>query len=215
MTKIQPFEEYSQKYEDWFEANQYVYLSELEAIRNLLPIEGAGLEVGVGSGRFAQPLGVIFGVEPSEKMRALAHKRGINVVDGVAEKLPFGNEQFDFVLMVTTICFLDDIDASFQEAYRVLKPAGLIIIGFINRESAIGKKYQQHKAESLFYKDATFYSAEEVMQHLSKFGFGDFRFVQTIFQNTEQIKDVEPIREGYHEGGFIGLSAKKIVGVSD
>lgn len=209
MTKIQPFEEYSQKYEDWFEANQYVYLSELEAIRNLLPTEGTGLEVGVGSGRFAEALGVKFGVEPSENMRALAHKRGIDVVDGVAEKLPFGNEQFDFVLMVTTICFVDNIETSFREAYRVLRPNGLIIIGFINRESSIGRIYQQYKEENLFYKDATFYSTDEVILHLSNAGFGNFKFVQTIFRPLEQIKEMEPIKEGYNEGSFIGLRARK------
>ena len=46
-------------------------------------------------------------------MRKLARKRGLHVYDAVAERLPFESEQFDFVLMVTTICFLDDIRTSF------------------------------------------------------------------------------------------------------
>ena len=34
-------------------------------------------------------------------MRQIAQKRGVEVIDGVAEAIPCGNEQFDFVLMVT------------------------------------------------------------------------------------------------------------------
>jgi len=33
-------------------------------------------------------------------------KKGIEVVEGIAEDLPFDDESFDFVLMITTICFL-------------------------------------------------------------------------------------------------------------
>ena len=47
-----------------------------------------------------------------------------------AESLPFADSQFDFVLMFTTICFLDDIETAFNEVYRVLKSGGSLIIGF-------------------------------------------------------------------------------------
>ena len=133
MAKIKPFEEYTTQYEDWFERNKFVYRSELQAIRIQLPEKGEGVEIGVGTGRFATLLGIKHGVEPSAKMREIAKQRKIDVIDGEAEKLPFGDSRFDYLLMVTTICFLDDILGSLKEAYRVIKPGGFIIIGFIRK----------------------------------------------------------------------------------
>jgi ubiquinone/menaquinone biosynthesis C-methylase UbiE len=108
MSKKEPFEKYALEYEAWFENKRFVYESELMAIKRQLPKMGEGVEIGVGSGRFAAPLGIRFGVDPSSKMRMLARSKGITVIDGVAEKLPFADCRFSFVLMVTTICFLDD-----------------------------------------------------------------------------------------------------------
>jgi len=68
MPKIEPFEMYADKYEEWFERNKIVYESELRAIRKLLPENGAGFEIGAGSARFAVPLGIKAGIEPSSKM---------------------------------------------------------------------------------------------------------------------------------------------------
>jgi len=58
MAKTKPFELASERYEEWFERNQYVYQSELEAVRAILPKKGIGMEIGAGSGRFSVPLGI-------------------------------------------------------------------------------------------------------------------------------------------------------------
>jgi len=207
--KIQPFEEYTDQYEDWFEKNYWVYQSELQAVREQLPKQGNGIEIGVGSGRFAGPLGIPLGVEPSPKMRDLAKARGIEVIDAKGEDLPFNDSQFDFVLMVTTICFFDDIEKAFRETYRILKPNGHLIVGFINKNSPVGRIYQKHKDESEFYKIATFYSVDEVVSYLKDFGFGNFVFNQTVFKDLKEIKDIEPIRSGYDDGSFVVINVRK------
>ena len=209
MAKTKPFDEHVSKYEDWFEKNEFVFESELLAIRGQLPKSNNGIEIGVGSGRFAIPLGIKGGVEPSRKMSEIARKGGIEVIDCVAENLPFDDSQFDFALMVTTICFVDDIEASFEEAYRVLKPGGFLIIGFVDKNSPVGRLYQQHKKESVFYRIATFYTVDEVVFNLKKAGFKSFNFSQTIFHNLAEIKDIEQIREGYGEGSFVVIRATK------
>ena len=63
-------------------------------------------------------------MEPSELMREVARKKGVETVPGVAEDLPFPDESQDFVLMVTVICFFDDVPEAFKEVHRVLKPGG-------------------------------------------------------------------------------------------
>lgn len=203
MPKIEAYDSHATEYDAWFEENNPLYLSELQAVRKLLPQTGIGVEIGVGTGRFAQPLGIKIGVEPSQPMRVMAEKRGITVYNAVAEALPLNNEQFDYVLMVTTICFLDDVEKAFKEAYRVLKQKGSLVVAFIDKNSPLGKLYEQKKQSSVFYKDATFYTVNEVVDYLKRARFNDFSFTQTIFPETDNSQDIQPAREGYDEGSFI------------
>jgi len=211
MPKIKPFQTHAGKYDEWYDKNPLIYQSELEAVKELLPKGGNGLEVGVGSGRFAGTLKIKLGLDPSSAMGKLARKRGIKFIQGVAESLPFPDREFDFILMVTTICFLDDLEKALLEANRVLKPDGSIIIGFIDAESPLGHFYQEHKGESTFYREARFYTVKEVILHLKKAHFKDFQFRQTISKPMGEVKDREPVKEGHGEGSFIVVKGVKLV----
>jgi len=50
MAKTAPFDNYLAEYEHWFDVNYFVFLSELEAIRKVVPVRSRGVEVGIGSG---------------------------------------------------------------------------------------------------------------------------------------------------------------------
>lgn len=209
MPKIEPFEKYTEQYENWFIENEYAYHSEIRAIKEILPDFKDGIEIGVGSGKFAQPLNIKFGVEPSYEMRKIAGSKGIKVWDGVAENLPFRNGSFDLVLMVTTLCFLDDVKKAFYEVYRILKPGGSFINGFVDKNSKVGRIYQKNKQKSVFYRVAVFFTTEEVIKLLKEAGFRKFEFRQTIFNTLDKINVVEEIKKGYGEGSFIAVRAQK------
>ncbi len=206
MPRIDAFESHSDAYDDWFDKNSAAYAAELKAVRELLPAPPArGMEVGVGSGKFAAPLGIALGVEPSPQMAAKAQALGIEVHPGVAEALPFSAEQFDFVLMVTTICFVDDVVQSFREALRVLVPGGAIIVGFVDVESELGQKYLQNRHKSRFYQQATFFSTQQVLDHLQAAGFGQTDVKQTLIPGDTR----QTVRDGFGEGAFVVIKAVK------
>lgn len=206
-----PFDTHVAAYEEWFDEYPFVFSSEVEALRQMLP-EGEnlhGIEVALGTGRFAEALGIKEGVEPSANMRARAIERGIEVVDAVAEKLPYGDLRFDFVLMSFCISYFSNLHVAFKEANRVLKQSGALVVGFIDRASPIGKYYEQHKPESTFYKLADFYNVDKVIFELNRAGFKHFQFCQTLFGELDDIKTFEPARAGYGEGSFVVIQARK------
>ena len=212
MSGVNQFEKNVQQYEQWFLDHPLAYVSELHAIRELLP-GGNGLEIGVGTGRFAAPLGIRTGIDPSPAMTALAAKKGIEVVTGVAEKLPFTDGEFDFALMVTTVCFLDDRDAAFREAFRVIRPGGAFIIGFVDRNTPLGREYLAKKNSSTFYKDATFYAVNELVEACTQAGFDQLSFRQTLFGPLTGFVEPDKPREGHGQGSFVVVRALKPVGI--
>jgi ubiquinone/menaquinone biosynthesis C-methylase UbiE len=206
MPKIESFEKFSDEYDKWFDNHIDLYEAELEAIRQLIPPPGAeGMEVGVGSGKFAAPLGIKIGVDPSEKMASKARIQGIDVHSGIAEELPFSDGRFDFVLMVTTICFVDDAVQSLKEVFRVLKTGGFIIVGFVDRESELGKQYSEKKKSSRFYKNATFFSTPEVLRYLKESGFMIIKVLQTLIPGELP----KTILEGFGKGSFVVIKGMK------
>jgi ubiquinone/menaquinone biosynthesis C-methylase UbiE len=209
MPKTAPFEAHWLRYDEWFEHHASAYQSELLAVRALLPYCGLGLSIGVGTGRFAAPLGVQVGIDPAGKVLDCAVQRGMSVVQGIAEALPFSNNSFDYALSVTTICFVDDATAMLSEAYRVLKPGGELVIGFIDRTSDLGQHYLAHQAENVFYREATFFSAQEVEQLLYAIGFTNTVWVQTLSKRLEDIREIEPLRSGRGNGAFVTVKARR------
>ncbi|MEA2069306.1 MAG: class I SAM-dependent methyltransferase [Verrucomicrobiota bacterium] len=203
------FETEVERYERWFENHFGAYQSEVAAVRAALPSTGRGLEIGTGTGRFSIPFGIVDGVEPAAAMRRVAEACGLKVLDAKAENLPFPDGTFDFALMVTTICFVDDADLACRAAWRVLKPGGELVIGLVDSDSELGKRYEAHKAESPFYRNARFFSVSELTQIMEKAGFENFSYHQTLFQTLEDPAAMEPVEKGFGRGGFVVVSGRR------
>jgi len=209
MAKTAPFDNHLPEYEQWFTDNHFAFLSEIEAIRKVLPTHGKGIEIGIGSGIFALPLGIKEGCDPSAVMREKAVERGISAIDGIAENLPYKNGSIDFVLLVTTICFVDDVNKTFQEINRVLKPGGAAIVAFVDKNSPVGKVYLQEKEKSIFYKDANFFSTEEICKFLWGNGFIIDKTYQTLFGELGEVREIQQPENSSGKGSFVVIKAKK------
>ena len=211
MSDIRVFDSYVDEYEKWYEEYPEVYQSELIAIRehlSRLPENIRGIEVGLGTGRFAQPLGIKEGVEPSAPMAALAAKRGIETMDAVGEHLPYGDLNFDFVLFVT-VCYLKSVKDSMEEAHRVLKRGGAVIVGFLDKDRLIAQAYKERGARSRFFAQAQFYRPKRIKSILEQAGFKDISFNQTLFNELEEINQLQLPQPGYGQGSFVVAMAFK------
>lgn len=203
------FDQHADEYDRWFDEYERVYQAEINALRMFMPSTGLGVEIGVGTGRFARPLGIRIGVEPARRMAQLARKRGLSVCQALGERLPFRDSQFDVTLFVTVICFVDDVPALFRETRRVLRSGGHLVLGFIDRDSPLGRSYEARKETSPFYRAAHFYSVTQVAEWVREAGFDGLRFCQALFDPLGEGSGTEEARSGYGDGAFVVLSARK------
>lgn len=207
------FDELSERYDEWYftEEGELIKEIEIKAVQKLIP-EGRGLEVGVGGGTFASGLGVRFGLDPSEKLLRKARDRGVDVVLGVGEELPFQADSFDYLLSVATLSFLSDPSLAFREARRVLRPYGRIVTCFVPGESSWGQHYRKKKSEGHdFYKHANFLEISQVRDILREAGLEVVRATSTLFQSPGDVSRMEEPVEGLdRSAGFCCADARLV-----
>ncbi|MBL7858905.1 MAG: methyltransferase domain-containing protein [Cyclobacteriaceae bacterium] len=205
------FDEHVADYEAWYDQYPAVFKSEVEALRDMLPERKSltGIEVYLGSGRLAQALGIMEGVEPSAKMRTLAVRRGIDVMNASAESLPYKDLKFDIVLISLCKRFVHQLAGSFKEAYRVLKNEGALVVGFLDNNSTLGRAVADHQADDNFYRSVAFYPVNTIVSAITQAGFRHITITQTLFGSLEEITTMQVARRGYGEGSFVVLKALK------
>ena len=92
--KSNPFDIHTEQYEDWFKKNDTIFQSELLALKQVIPIGNKGIEIGVGSGIFAQKLDVKYGIDPSDKMLNYARQQNIEVENEIDIKKPLVKNEY-------------------------------------------------------------------------------------------------------------------------
>jgi demethylmenaquinone methyltransferase / 2-methoxy-6-polyprenyl-1,4-benzoquinol methylase len=101
------------------------------------------LDVACGTGLMttaaAQILGsaeTITGLDPSEGMLAVARaKLPARFIQGRAEKIPFADNSFDFLTMGYALRHVTDLQVTFAEFHRVLRPGGRVLILEVTKPS--------------------------------------------------------------------------------
>jgi ubiquinone biosynthesis O-methyltransferase len=104
------------------------------------------LDVGCGDGDLAVHLARcgahVIGVDASSAMIEAANGRAsrenveIDYRIAAAQQLPFPPGQFDIVVAVTILCFVEDAAPVFREMARVLRPGGHLVIGELGKWSS-------------------------------------------------------------------------------
>ena len=210
-----PFDDLAQEYDAWFDKQgSLIFSTEVQAFRELLPtLPKPWLEIGVGSGRFAQALGIETGIDPSIKLIEIARRRGINAFLGLGAETLLDKESFGTVFLIVTLCFLDSPLEVLEETSRILMPGGKLVLGLVLKESPWGQYYQAKKAQGhRFYNFATFYKYDEALKLLEPVGFSIDKVVSTLFQQPGKVEHVEEPKEGYFpDAGFTIMVAGKRV----
>jgi len=212
MTNI--FDISTEKYDAWYDSEdgRPLYESELLCLKPLIenalsPI----LEIGVGTGRFAEWFPEVIGIDPAFNALKFAQKRGVDVVQAIGEQLPFRDETFRCIMLIVTLCFVQSPIDVLREAKRVLKEDGRIIIGLVPKDSPWGAFYEEKKRQRHpFYSIARFYSFEDVEGMLQDGGLKITRVRSTLFQRPEEPRRIEnPVEEYIKEAGFLCIEVNK------
>jgi len=211
----QVFDSHANEYDAWYdtEAGKSIFDMEADCLKPLLHRHsGPYLEVGVGSGRFAQALEIEYGVEPAPALANMAKARGVKVTEATGEELPFPDKMFGGLLMAFTLCFLDNLQKALKEAWRVLQPEGGLVLGLILRDSPWAEFYaSKGRGGHPIYSKAKFFSKEEVENLLQISGFRVMDYRSTLFQPPEQnIYHHESPISGYQQSaGFVAIVSSK------
>jgi SAM-dependent methyltransferase len=199
------FDAYADRYDLWYVKHADLYASELRAA-SAFDCRG-GVEIGVGTGRFALPLGLRAGVDPSIAMLRLAPK-DLDLVAAVGERLPFRAGAFPCALIVVTLCFADDPARLVEEAAHV---AGKIVVCVVPRNSPWGIRYTREAVEGHpIYSRARFYAVSEVVEFGARLGMRLRRISATLGGDAEREYPVDsPDLSAAERYGFVCIELEK------
>jgi len=209
------FDRYAQHYDAWYdkEPGKTLFPVEVECLRPFVTGgQGAWLEVGAGTGRFAQALDIKYGIDPSSAMLRFARNRGIQVCQASGEALPFRGGAFDGVLIVFTLCVLSDPAKVLREAGRVLRPEGPLVIGEVPAGSAWAEFYARRgQKKHPVYREFTFYTRDQVKNLLAQAGFEVLAYRSALFQPLElpRYQHETPLNGYSSRASFIAIKSRR------
>ena len=171
------------------------------------------LDIGCGGGininRMAQNAKKVYGIDYSiesvklsrEVNREYESQGKVEILEGNVESLPFNDDTFDIVTAFETAYFWPNIEKSFGEVKRVLKPGGIFMIGMeSNGSDNLAMKISQKLI------DMTVYNDDELTTFLKNNDYSDITVYLRDSKNTEEIVkangEVKRIPDDYDNGSF-------------
>jgi ubiquinone/menaquinone biosynthesis C-methylase UbiE len=165
------------EYDSYYTTEQGKEIDALEkqAIQDLINpiIPGKLLEIGCGTGHwtsfFSQQGFQVTATDISEAMLQQIRAKSlpnVKLFNADVLQLPFPDDHFDQVAVITALEFCGNIPQAMSEIKRVLKPDGWLIAGCLNADSTLGKIKNQDPV----YKHGDFMTQSILKKQLSSIG---------------------------------------------
>jgi len=181
------FDKNVERYESWYIKNLDKAKCEEFLIKSF-NLKGIGIEIGSGTCYFTRLFKDCIGIDISFEMCKFCKKyRNIEVIHCIGEKLPIKDKSLNYILIIVTICFIDNPKIVLEECYRCLKERGKILICIIPKDSYLGKMYEEKKVrgESIFYKYAKFYTEKDIVDIAEKINLKHIHTGKTLCINPK------------------------------
>jgi len=146
----------------WTEFGSLCHRLEKDALFSLVSFNPGDkvLDSGCGTGVYLEELlrlGLdVTGVDKDEDMlkyAANSRGKGAKLIKAALQELPFEPSSFDKVITVCTLEFIDDPSHVLTELSRVLKNDGILLLGFLNKNSpwARRRRKRENDPTSIWY----------------------------------------------------------------
>ncbi|HMI06915.1 MAG TPA: class I SAM-dependent methyltransferase [Flavobacterium sp.] len=150
--------------------------SKLDLINSLQKERGNLLDIGAGTGDFLlvakNNSWKTTGIEPSEKAKSIALKKGVSFVENTKN---LDSHSFDVITMWHVLEHIPNLDEQIKELKRLLKPTGIILIAVPNFNSYDAKHY------------GIYWAAFDVPRHL-------WHFSKTAIRKLFEKEDLELVQ---------------------
>ncbi len=158
------YDEFSSGYERHRHQGYHQFIDDLEVALSREHCQGRVLEAGCGTGLILRRLAVdateAIGLDLSAGMLAWARARGLKVLQGSVDAVPFPDDYFDAVVSFKVLAHVPTIAETVAELVRVTRPGGYLVLEFYNRHSLrhLIKVLKQPTRIGRSYTDADVYT---------------------------------------------------------
>ncbi len=131
----------------------------------------------------------------------------INYLQADMQNLPFQDNSFDVISAITSLEFVQDINQAINEAKRVLKPKGYLLVAVLNQSSQLGIS----KDSDPIYSKAKFFTNEKILDMLKPLKVINIKG-SVLLNNKRQVLDFnQKIEQSIldKKGAFIIALAQK------
>jgi SAM-dependent methyltransferase len=198
---------------------RYIFSRQKELILDLVAPRAGERMLGVDCGTgnylelFREKWCAVTGIDPSAEMLKIAQDKlgdSTELILGKAEDLPFSDNEFDIVTLITSLELSGNPQKALAEAIRVSRSR--VFVGFLNSYSLVGS---QQRLKELFgfplTSNARFFSHDEIKSMVTgligspSISWGSVIYFPTIvYDFFSELDELFPLRKNPF-GAFAGL----------